>query len=708
MICNCWALQASSLYEKIEAINLHAFKPESPSHHSYATYTEQLQSALAHQKHVSYYQKRRLAFSIFKTHEKSNPLTEDHVIDETTWRDLNLFVGSASKPQAYVGNMINYAATELGAVRLLGMLANPHHEIADLRIQQNTLTELIENEELFSKIDAALNELKLHENILYSWFDDQDPFITNALFFKWIKTPGWPALATMLNKISPLLEMRESLYLVNMLFILLQQTAGTVIFPLAALLMLLPQQLKQWAMNTLKLRPSVNYAQQLKQWAMNTLKLWPSVNYFYVYGFALYLASQIFKNSNTLTAANDLVVGQNNWLSFWATYDQLSANKILIEGLQLKLVSLAHCVKIIQTIRNVTEESPILHKRITDLLHSSEAFNELEYALQNNMYAGDEFYAGSILSTAKLAYDHHQDCINMLVAIGEIDALMSLAKLYKFSAASKNSWSFAQFESAEPDYEEQTTIPAWYNTTKPIHNCFKPSDNEPFMQLDEFWNPLLKPSIAVANTLSMGDSQPRTLIITGINKGGKSTNMKAIILNALCAQSLGIVPADLYIATPFTKIITYCNPEDDIIQGISHFEAGERRALYLYNIVEQLYEDHHALCMLDEAFDGTHHAVSAAATKTLIQHLGYNPHVICITTTHLPEVTKIAEEHNGNYFANYHVASTLNPDKGITFTYQLKPGVSYQNELALELLRQHDYPPEFIDAAYQELEKMKS
>lgn len=687
----CFTAYPSSLYEKIEAINLHAFKQEQTTQQPFANYTEQLQSALSRQQHLSYYQRRRLAFSIFKRYEQLHPIVNHEVIDETTWHDLNLFVGSAAHPSKCVGHAINYATTELGSVRLLGMLANPQSDIATIQAQQNALTELIENEELFNRIDQELRKLKHQENMLFSWFDDQDPFITNALFFKWIKTPGWPALATMLNKISPLLEMKESLYLANMLFVLLQQMAATAIFPVAGIM----------------LPFSPQYAQQLKQWAMDKLKLWPSANYFYVCGFALFLASRILYNNNILTAANDIVVGQNNWLSLWTTYDQLSANKILMEGLQLKLISLAHCIKIIQTIHNATEESPILHKRISELLNPSEAFNELEDALQNNMYTGDESYAGSILSTSKLAYDHHNDCVEMLAAIGEIDALMSLAKLYKTTTISKNSWSFAQFESAEPDYEEQTTIPAWYNATKPIHNCFVASDNEPFMQLDEFWNPLLKPSLAVANTLSIGDAQPRTLIITGINKGGKSTNMKAIILNALCAQSLGLVPANLYIATPFTKIITYCNPEDDIIQGISHFEAGEKRALYLYKTVEKLHEDHHALCMLDEAFDGTHHAVSAAATKTLIQHLGYNPHVICITTTHLPEVTKIAEEHNGNYFANYHVASTLNSDKTITYTYQLKPGVSYQNELALELLRQHDYPPEFIDAAYQELEKMK-
>jgi hypothetical protein len=451
-----------------------------------------------------------------------------------------------------------------------------------------------------------------------------------------------------------------------------------------------------------------DYANQLKAWAQGTLKLWPQVNSFRLYGFALYLAGLMFKNNKNLTAVNDVVVGENNWIGLWSTYDQLSANSILLQGLQLKLISLARCVELMNVIKNCTEESPILRAHFDAFMHPSAAFEELEHALQSNMYAGDEWYAGSILSTAKLAYDHHNDCVEMLVAIGEIDALMSLAKLYKYSAASKNSWSFAQFESAEPDFEEQAAPPAWYNTTSlNMNSCFGQSDDEPFMQLDDFWNPLLNHEIAVANTITLGGIQPRAIIITGINKGGKSTNMKGMALNALCAQATGLAPANLYIATPFTKILTYCNPDDDIAQGVSHFEAGEQRALHIYKTVAQLKHDQHALCMLDEAYDGTHPAVSAAATKTLIQHLGYNPHVICITTTHLPEVTKLAEEQNGSYFANYHVASTLHPDKTITYTYQLKPGVSYQNELALELLRQQNYPNEFIEAAYQELEQAK-
>jgi len=684
------SLYSTSLYETIEAINLHAFKQETPVQNTFATYTEQLKTTLARQKHLSDYQRRRLAFSIFKNYEKQHPITNNQIIDETTWHDLNLFAGSAAHPTSYIGNKINYAETELGAVRLLGMLANPTADISALRKQQNVVNELIDNEDLFNKINTALQELKQHENMLFSWFNEQDPFIANALFFKWIKTPGW---ATPLNKISPLMEMCETLYIANTLLIFLQQIAAIAIFPAAGIMLLLSYK---------------NYANQLKAWAQGTLKLWPQVNFFRLYGFALYLAGLMFKNNNNLTAVNDVVVGQNNWIGLWSTYDQLSANSILLQGLQLKLISLARCVELMNVIKNCTEESPVLHKHFDTFMHPSEAFEELEHALQSNMYAGDEWYAGSILSTAKLAYDHHNDCVSMLAAIGEVDALMSLAKLYKYSAASKNSWSFAQFESAEPDFEEPTTPPAWYNTTAlNMNSCFDHSDNEPFIQLDDFWNPLLDHKRAIANTISLGETQPRTIIITGINKGGKSTNMKGMALNALCAQATGLTPANLYIATPFAKILTYCNPDDDIAQGVSHFEAGEQRALYIYNTVAQLKHDQHALCMLDEAFDGTHPAVSAAATKTLINHLGYNPHVICMATTHLPEVTKLAEEHDGHYFTNYHVASVLHEDKTITYTYQLKPGVSYQNELALELLRQQDYPNEFIEAAYQELGTIK-
>lgn len=684
-------LFSSNLYEKIESLNLHAFKQETPAQKTFATYTEQLQTTLESQQHLTDYQKRLLTFSIFKSHEKNHPIEQQEVIDETTWRDLNLFVGSATHPESYLGSKINYATTDLGAVRLLGMLANPQTDTKKLYELQRALKELIDNEDLFVELDTALAQLKDQENFLLSWFDEHDAFKNNAIFFKWIKTPGWPSLADKLNTNSPLLEVRERLYETNMLYFLALQAAGTILFPVAGLMLL----------------AKPDKAAALKTWAQQKLKLYPQMNFFYIYGFALYLAGLVFKN-NGLTAANDVIAGQHNWLGFWSSYDQLSANNILLQGLQRKLMSLARCVEIMNLVKTATENTPVLHDRISKITtHQSEGFTDLVEALQSNTFAGNESsifsYAGRILSTAKLAYDHHHDCVDMLAAIGEIDALMSLARLYKASNYHQNGWSFAQHEVPEIDYEEQQQPPTWYNTTAlNMNTCFLRSDIEPWVQLDEFWNPLLDHEEAVANTVSLGDAYARTMIITGINKGGKSTNMKGLILSTLCAQTIGIVPASLYIATPFTKILTYCNPHDDIAKGVSHFEAGEQRALHIYNTVAQLREHEHALCMLDEAFDGTHHAVSVAATTTLVRNLGYNPHVICLMTTHLPEVTKL-EETNQNYFVNYHVESILNTDGTITFTYQLKPGISYQNELALELLRQQNYPKEFIENAYMEM-----
>lgn len=173
------------------------------------------------------------------------------------------------------------------------------------------------------------------------------------------------------------------------------------------------------------------------------------------------------------------------------------------------------------------------------------------------------------------------------------------------------------------------------------------------------------------------DETTRFLLITGPNMGGKSTHMRMAALIALLARAGSFVPAESYRVGPVDRIFTRIGAYDDLAHGKSTFmiEMSETAGILL-NATNR------SLVLIDEIGRGTSTldgmSIAAAVAESLISDTG----AMTLFSTHFPETADIA--------ARYASAKTIHADavpsqKGLAFTYEMKPGVassSYGIEVA--------------------------
>jgi DNA mismatch repair ATPase MutS len=200
--------------------------------------------------------------------------------------------------------------------------------------------------------------------------------------------------------------------------------------------------------------------------------------------------------------------------------------------------------------------------------------------------------------------------------------------------------------------------------------------SKPIIEIEAYWHPLLDPAKAVCNSVALNTDVARCLLITGPNTGGKSTNMKGIILNILFAQSFGIAFAKKMRLTPFHAIETYLNVTEDLAKGHSTFEAQARRAIDLHARLKNLPKDQFGFVLIDEIFTGTSPDQTEMLAYQFTESLSRFENVIFVSATHFPKLTELEKLTQGRV-KNYSVGLNRDAQGKITgYTYTLVPGIS--------------------------------
>ena len=265
-----------------------------------------------------------------------------------------------------------------------------------------------------------------------------------------------------------------------------------------------------------------------------------------------------------------------------------------------------------------------------------------------------------------------------LSAIAHLDAYMSIVDLYK------------EYESQEKSYCFPTYL---FGKDRPVYIT------------DGVWHPMLPPEKARASSLYLGDIAPQNIIITGPNAGGKSTNLKAVVLNALFAQTLTIAPCIDLRLTPFHTINTYLNVVDDLGSGHSQHRAEVVRGRQLIEETMALKDNEFVLTTMDEMFRSTVPATGAAASFAVAKGLSKFPNSMLLLATHFGKLTTLPE-HTNNGFMNYKVTATKNKDGSFTYPFTLQPGYNH-NVIALDLLSYEGFNPKILAYAYDHLNELQ-
>lgn len=238
------------------------------------------------------------------------------------------------------------------------------------------------------------------------------------------------------------------------------------------------------------------------------------------------------------------------------------------------------------------------------------------------------------LALEKWKKDNHKNVMAWFTALGEMEAISSLATL-----------SFNQ--------------PGW---------CFPVfKEDHFFIEGKEVGHPLIQADKCVNNPLKI-EHNGQLMLVTGSNMAGKSTYLRSIGVNTVLAMAGSPVCATYFCLSP-VQVISSMRIADNLEENTSTFYAELKK---LKTIIDKVNNNEKVFILLDEILRGTNsldrHTGSAALIKQLIKH-----NAACIIATHDVELAKMKDEYPENIL-NYHFDVQVSNDE-LYFDYRLKEGI---------------------------------
>jgi DNA mismatch repair protein MutS len=173
----------------------------------------------------------------------------------------------------------------------------------------------------------------------------------------------------------------------------------------------------------------------------------------------------------------------------------------------------------------------------------------------------------------------------------------------------------------------------------------------------------------VANDLRMGDDEPRLLILTGANMGGKSTLLRQTALIALMAQMGSFVPAREAKVGLLDRIFTRVGATDQILRGQSTFMVEMQETAHILR-----HATGRSLVLLDEIGRGTATFDGLSIAWAVAEHIAKDPTgPKTIFATHYHELVDLASDLRG--VGNLHVTAREWQDT-VVFLHKIEPGGS--------------------------------
>lgn len=572
--------------------------------------------------------------------------------DRQVWNDLDLFYGR-SKRSAYVAQKIDRTCTELGKISLYALLAQPISDLSVITKRQAVIRCLTQNQASFEKIRLLLDQMAHAEPFILTLFNQAIiKNTTRRCYFDGLLSQG--------NSSTCALQVRT-------LFNHIIRNYGVVSAGLAAVALF------TYGATQLLYVPNEwidQKAQEYKNDAGYMVRfLWPFLNHpllrgVLAVGGSFLCAETCYENIQWEYARSIMeVMVQEITMNIGLTINSLLEIAQAVQNFP-DIMALEDFAPIIQFYERVQRLDSPEHE-LCDLLASSTLQGEPSFfSLQ-----------GITLRAFKLFDELKESLVPALMAAGKLDAYTSCAYLIKESANRS-----AQFTLAQWSVHDKPTITA-----------------------QGLWHPFINSDDVVTHAYELGkDDALRVMILTGPNEGGKSTILKELAIALIMAQSIGIVPAQKFIATPFAMIATYLTVADDTASGDSLFRASAIRAGQLLDKIETAAPGSFVFAAFDELFSGTSPHEGEAAAYSIVKGIGESPYVISAVATHFPQLTLL--EQQSPAFGNYKVAVNFCDNGVVEYPYTLERGASNQH-VALHVLRSQGITHRFLDEAVKLIAK---
>lgn len=576
-----------------------------------------------------------LFLCFFTSHASSNALSKIQpiaVIGTQEENDLELF---AKQDETNKGlfEIVDRTQTMHGQHHLKNILKNPLTSIAQLQQRQHIIAMLINNPELIAKIDAQLAIARQHEPAMAHFNQEQDTICKTTLDDFYFTN-------------NHLKKQNENPTLLN---VLQGAQIGAMFAPIIEHAML------HWLISD-KMREYLH---------IGCTHIHPPKGHVHSdkcnHGPTDCLASAGI--SAKLKIAYDIYN-----IAHWAVhlygmkslYDHIQQKLKLSKVLQTKVIEAHKCLDSLKSIYTEINATPQLSQHLLLFFHletlfktPSKKIETLQNLLNKNTFATESSLMSNMGNTLA-AHKMMRDCTeldNALAALGEIDAYVSIAKLYNEHNNQEHRYSFARYIT---------------------------HGTQPHIHAQEFWNPTIGSQQCSANNIELGINNPNTLIITGPNMAGKSTNLKSVSLIVLLGQTFTIVPAQSAEFTPFAKITTFMRHNDDIQAGTSLFTAELIKANQFIDTLQSIDAGQFSLVMFDELFKSTSFQKGQTTAYNLINYIGNFKNNLCMVSTHYPQLTAL-EETDNRLFKNYTASVEKNDDGKSMFILKQGSSTSQQS-----------------------------
>lgn len=200
-----------------------------------------------------------------------------------------------------------------------------------------------------------------------------------------------------------------------------------------------------------------------------------------------------------------------------------------------------------------------------------------------------------------------------------------------------------------------------------------------YLIVEDMIHPLLKDPIN--NSINVKDGG---VIITGSNMSGKSTFMRTIGVNALCAQTIYTCFATKYECS-FFNVVSSISLNDDILEGKSYY-LGEAEAIH--RIIYSSKDNVTCLGLIDEIFKGTNPVERINAAAEILNYLS-ETNAVTIVATHDLQLIPMLKGYKSYYFKEDVT------QYGMVFDYKIRKGISSTRN-AIKILEYLKYPDEIL------------
>ncbi|BGP37749.1 Mismatch repair protein msh3 [Rhodotorula kratochvilovae] len=209
----------------------------------------------------------------------------------------------------------------------------------------------------------------------------------------------------------------------------------------------------------------------------------------------------------------------------------------------------------------------------------------------------------------------------------------------------------------------------------------------------------------VPNDVEFREGKMRSMLLTGLNMGGKSSLARSIALIALLAQMGSFVPAESATLSLFDGIFTRMGASDDLARGRSTFMVELSETSTLLRAATS-----RSLLLLDELGRGTSTHDGLAIAHAVLSHLALSTRATTVFVTHYPALGALARAHPREVRAMHMAcredeAGEEGEPPRVTFLYQLVPGLASASH-GLNVARLAEIPEEVVRRAKDKGEEM--